>query len=382
MDSVVNNIQLKDTLLGRDHILDNMIDELSHVDRQISIVSGPPGIGKTQLIHSALKSCGDSIFLLDGKYNQLGADNLKSPLQRALSVFFIFVISDIELKKRWAKILQNDIGVNLKVLCDYIPELYLIVDDVNEPAQLGVSEAQVRFELMVINLLELICKFSSKKIVLFVDDLQWASESEIDLLKKILESVKTSKLHFIGSHRDNVKKNHPLHKLKEIELFNIQKIKLDGLSVKGIQDIVDLLHPNIEMKNELVASLKKSTAGNPFFILQILKTALKKQIIKDDKFNIKELEKISLSDNVVELLLDEMNDLSSEFKNLLAICSILGSDFSKEDLSAINGGHDLIISCLQWLISSILKDWTIKTLLLFHMIKSRKPLQRLLSEQN
>ena len=204
MDSVVNNIQLKDTLLGRDHILDNMIDELSHVDRQISIVSGPPGIGKTQLIHSALKSCGDSIFLLDGKYNQLGADNLKSPLQRALSVFFIFVISDIELKKRWAKILQNDIGVNLKVLCDYIPELYLIVDDVNEPAQLGVSEAQVRFELMVINLLELICKFSSKKIVLFVDDLQWASESEIDLLKKILESVKTSKLHFIGSHRDNV----------------------------------------------------------------------------------------------------------------------------------------------------------------------------------
>ncbi|GEM_PF-5776928 len=294
--------------------------------------SGQSGIGKTSIIKKAISSFSSKdVTLLHGKFDQLSNDNLGKPLLKAISVFFVEILSASESElEEWRRDLRDHLGQNAKVIADVIPELTLILGSLDEPTELGPTESQVRFELMLTNLVQFISSNSTKKIIMFIDDLQWASARSIGLLKKVLNLDELNNFLFIGAYRDNVSSDHPLHEITDSSSNDFSVYKVGPLGNEDILSLLDDMFEGCSFNSDLLKCVVDKTAGNPFHILQFLKYAKLENIIsKDNDKWYCDLEKLnlqSISDNVVDILLKEMKSLDEVNQNFLSICSVLGND--------------------------------------------------------
>lgn len=331
------HLELSHVVYGRKREIEIIQDTVSSVDssnRRAIFFSGSSGIGKTSTVKKAISSFSTSeISFLNGKFDQLSGDSLGKALLRAISVFFVEVLSAPEnVLKSWEAELKDHLGQNARVIADVIPELVTILGELEEPAELGPSESQVRFELMLTNLIQFISNRSKKKIVMFVDDLQWASARSIGLIHRILNLEDLNNFIFIGAFRDDVTSDHPLHELlnTDSKKFNLHKIE----PING-EDIDCLLNDSFgknSFNSDLSKCLIEKTAGNPFHVLQFIKYAKLENILTqvDGTWtcDLEKLSKQSISDNVVDILLNEMKLLNLDLQKFLSVCSILGNDIS------------------------------------------------------
>ncbi len=310
-------------------------------------LSGESGIGKTATIKCAINSLPEKeISFLSGKFDQLAGDTLGGAFLKAISTFLVDIIAGpYDELQRWKEELREHLGQNARVLGDVIPELQIILGEMEAPAELGPAESQVRFELMLVGLVVLISIRSPKHIVMFIDDLQWASARSINLIKNLIRSKKLKNFLFIGAYRDNVAADHPVHMLSKIEDVGIKNYHLGPLKREDIDDfLTDTLGRN-DFNKQLSQNLVDKTAGNPFHIIQFLfYIELQGILFKEgDGWNcdMEELKKQSVSDNVVDILLSKMKTLGEKEQRFLSICSILGNEIDLNILTDISAGQGL-----------------------------------------
>jgi predicted ATPase len=248
----------------------------------------------------------------------------------------------------WRGKILEAVGSNGRLITDMLPELEKIIGKQPAVPELGPVEAENRFNRVFTQFVRLFCR-EEHPLALFLDDLQWADSTSLQLLSLIMCDGNMNYLLLIGAYRDNeVSSVHPLvatmntfaeHKLP------IHDIEVLPLSVFHISQLVqDTTRCQEEPARVIAELLHHKTAGNPFYVSQLLKTlhmeghiafSFEKGGWHWDADQLRE--QMSYSDNVVDLMVRQIQKLSADAQSVLKVAAALGDKFSLQVLSVATG---------------------------------------------
>lgn len=337
-------------LYGRNTDIKALLSSFQQVQNgqfTLALIGGYSGMGKTALVQEIRKTIisKNGIFI-NGKYDQLEKNISYSALIDALKQFIqLKLAKSPEIIKPFIEQLKVELQEQGQLIVEVVPELELLIGQQKELPNLPVAEAQNRFQDV---LGRLIGCFASKAqpLVIFIDDLQWADLSTIKFINKLAQSKKNQYVFFIGAYRDNeVSSTHPLMmSIAEMDTLKvpIQKIALTALSAENVNAFVaDTLKRKPFDTVELAAIIGKQTGANPFFLKLFINRLVADGLVYLNKnslqweWGIQEIRQAGITDNVVELLTQNLERLPKESQHILKFAACIGNRFDLSTLSKI-----------------------------------------------
>jgi predicted ATPase/class 3 adenylate cyclase/GAF domain-containing protein/tRNA A-37 threonylcarbamoyl transferase component Bud32 len=343
--------KLSDKLYGRKQekeILLKAYERVSQGDSsEMILVTGSAGTGKTRLIYEVYQhnSAKDGYFIT-GKFDQYNRNLPYSALIQALRGLIQQILTESNTRIiEWRQKIQAIIGNNGQVILDILPDLEAIIGKQPPVPELGLTETNNRFEHVFGNFVNaLACK--EHPIVIFLDDLQWADTSSLNLLQMLLSDWDSKYFLLLGAYRHNeVEPTHPLNKM--IMDLNNQSVKITPivLTELSLKLTEQLLADTLYKKEEEIKLLAKicfaKTHGNAFFLTQFLLTLVKSGSIYFDmangkwNYSIDNIQKKEYTDNVVDFMVQKVRDLPAATQYILCLASCLGNRFDLHSLSII-----------------------------------------------
>ncbi len=345
------SLQIPQKLVGRENEIKSIMSafhSVSQGEKKVIMVSGRPGIGKSALIHETNKPItAKHGYFISGKYERFNRDIPYSGIIQAFQGLVRHILSESkERLDRWKKDTLEALGPLAGVLTDVIPDMEFIIGQQPEVAVLGPEESQNRLNFVFETFIKLIAR-PECPLVLFLDDLQWIDIASLQFIKLIMMEKEMHYLLLIGSFRDNeVDSDHSLSVLLnnlENEYGTADKIKLAPLNSHQISNfIADFLKCDNTSSNLLAELVYEKTGGNPFFVRHFLKTLYDEKKLKVDPvlgwtWNMQDISRMQVTDNIVELLAGKISQLSEKTKEVLTICACIGNQFDLGVLSAVLG---------------------------------------------
>lgn len=332
------------------------IDTLGTGKKEITLVAGKSGTGKTSLIYEIHKPITQKRgFFIKGKHQQFQKDRPYQAISQAIQSFISLLLSENEGKlQQWKKLLQEALGDQGKLLTDLIPNLELIVGKQKKLPVLGINEAQNRFNYIFTQFIKALAT-SEHPLVLFIDDLQWSDHASLKLLRKLIIDPELNHFYFIGAFRDNeVTPSHPLHLIfRDLPDHGVhtQNILLHDLSFEDTHQLVsDTLNRDLDASKVLAHIVHTKTAGNPFFINQFLKSIYEEELVwyaypKNGQaggwqWDIKGLEASNFTDNVVEFMVEKLRKIPEGVQRQLTLGGCIGDRFDLQTLQCIQEATD------------------------------------------
>lgn len=207
----VDVLKVSNNIYGRDEQTKIIVDTLLSNKKELIIIGGYSGIGKSSLINKITDEMQNSnIYFAHVKFEQQKSTQLFNAISQAMSRY----IKSIVLEKNAVIEKLHDeliigLGENIQLIIDFIPEVKLIVDEHYILSSLQPNEAQSRFNITLLKFINIVSSFW-KKVVLVIDDMQWCDISTIKMIELILNDENIKNLSFVLTYRDNeVKNNHP-----------------------------------------------------------------------------------------------------------------------------------------------------------------------------
>ncbi len=372
--SITFNIPQK--FFGRENEIRMIMEAFERVcqngKNEITLVKGNPGIGKSALINEINKPmAGRKGYLISGKYDQFRKDVPYSAVIQAFAGLAQQILTENrERISEWKNLLMGCLGPNGRIITDIIPAMELIIGKQPPVPVLGPDESNNRFILVFNNFVRIFAR-EEHPLVIFLDDLQWADLASLALIRNILIDQELRYIFFIGSYRDNdVFAAHPLMlMIDEIRKENIglNIISLEPLDTTAVNQLLsNFLRSDEDITMLLAELIHKKTIGNPFFINQFLKTLYDEKIItlapvdqlhreKGSRvgwsWSIEKIAAMRVTDNVVELMADQISRLPAQSRDSLKIAACIGSWFDLVTLSMIQ--NISIDNALSYLSSAI-----------------------------
>ncbi len=345
---------LPQKLYGREEelsIILNQFEEVSEGNLKLILISGYSGTGKSVLVREIHKPVTEKKgYFIEGKFDQYQMTVPYYAIFQAFNSFINILLG--ENKSNLEKIKNNlisVIGEEGKVLTDVLPSLELIIGKQKELPELGGAESRNRFNYVFRKFVSVL---STKEhpIVLFIDDLQWADSSSLNLLETLITDPENKYLLCIGAYRDNeVDASHPfMITVKGMKQAGakITDIKIGNLSFENINHLLaDAIGKEISDCNDLANLVHKKTQGNAFFASQFLESLYEDELLFFNyetnvwNYSLEEIEKKNITENVVELIADKAKRLSKKSLDALKIAAGMGSSFSLDILSLIHNNE-------------------------------------------
>ncbi|MEH1938950.1 MAG: AAA family ATPase [Nostoc sp.] len=354
---ICDRFVISEKLYGREEEIIQLLNTFKGVSQgstEIILVCGYSGIGKSALVNEVHKPIlRQRGYFIKGKFDQLQQDIPYAAIALAFQDLTRQLLTESEaaLQTRKQELLAA-LNPNAQVIIDIIPELEQIIGKQPPVEQLGATEAQNRFYLFF---QRFITVFAQKEhpLVIFLDDLQWADLASLKLIELLITDVDSQYLLIIGAYRDNeVDATHPLMQtLEQIqkEGGNINNILLQPLEIQYINQLIaDTLNCSTEKSKSLAKLVTNKTQGNPFFLTQLLQYLHKENILSFDHkknfwyWNIEEIEKVGITDNVVDLTISKITKLDEKTQNILQLAACIGNQFNLEVLSVVNNKSQII----------------------------------------
>jgi len=341
--------QVNQKLYGREKelgILLNSFSKTCNGNNETVIVGGYSGVGKTALIHEVHRPITEKKgYFISGKYDQLQKTTPYHGLIQAFTEFIDIILTESHDKlNQWREEFNNTLKPNGKVLTDVIPSLAIVIGEQPLVETLAPSEAQNRFRFVFHKFLNTIAT-KEHPLVLFIDDLQWADVASINLIKEIVNDYNQTHFLFIGTYRTNeVFAHHPLsHFLATMDEENQSNhIILENLSMEHVNALIaDTLKYPPEKTIALTELVYNKTHGNAFFLIQFLKSLHEENFLRFDyekkawRWDIGEIKKLNLPDNVIDLMSTKIQALSISTQKVLKLAACIGNRFDLSTLSII-----------------------------------------------
>ncbi|MDY6898914.1 MAG: AAA family ATPase, partial [Cyanobacteriota bacterium] len=348
---VISQLLIPQKLYGREsdvQLLLNSFERMTQGNSELILVSGYSGIGKTSVINEVNKPITKAGgYFISGKSDQFKRDIPYASLIQAFSSLCRELLTESSSQlKRWQDKIQKAVGNNGQVLIDLIPEVELIIGKQVEAPQIEPIEAQNRLNQVFQKFVSL---FTIKEhpLVIFIDDLQWADASTLKLMQLLATDFNIEYLLIIGAYRDNeVNPTHPLiSTVEEIEKHkNINHINLKPLSNHNVTELVaETLNDNKQDSSSLAKLIFNKTAGNPFFVTQLLQSLYQESLLKFDfsqqkwLWDIQEIQSIGITDkSVVDLVASRIEKLPETTQQVLKLAACIGDKFTLDVLSVVN----------------------------------------------
>jgi ATP/maltotriose-dependent transcriptional regulator MalT len=207
-------------LLERAGHLATLVDRFAHVadGGHLVLISGEAGAGKSALVEELVRRHGDSASVLIGRCDDLFAPRPLGPL------------SDI------ARARPGPLATAL-----------------------AAGDQGAAFEAFLSELVSPL-----QPVIVVLEDLQWADEATLDLLRFVARRLDTVPCLVLATHRDDLSVDHPLRRASGSLLGpRVSRIHLPPLTVDAVRTLVGDRAVDPE-------SLHARTGGNPFFLIEVL----------------------------------------------------------------------------------------------------------------
>src|SRR4029077_5404016 len=177
---------------------------VAHGTRELVLVSGYSGIGKSSVVNELRKVLVPSRGLFaSGKFDQYKRDVPYATLAQAFQSLIRPLLGKDESELcTWRDALLEALGPNGLLIVDLVPELKLIIGEQPPVPELPPQDAQGRFQLVFRRFISVFTR-PEHPLVLFVDDLQWLDAATLDVLEDLLTRPDVQHLMLIGAYRDN-----------------------------------------------------------------------------------------------------------------------------------------------------------------------------------
>ncbi|OUL37763.1 serine/threonine protein kinase [Nostoc sp. T09] len=323
---------------------------------ELVLVSGYSGIGKSSLVNEVHKPIvRQRGYFIRGKFDQFQRNIPYASLIQALQSLIQQLLTETNAQlELWKQKLLSALNGNGQVIIDVIPEVERIIGKQPLVPQLGLKEAQNRFNQVFQAFIQVFTQ-SEHPLVIFLDDLQWADSASLDFIQVLMTNPDTQYLLLIGAYRDNeVTGSHPLLKtLEEISQAGtvINNIVLYPLEFNHVQQILaDTLNDG-KTSRSLAELLFNKSQGNPFFFTQLLKTLHQDQLLKFDfaqgswQWDLQQIQATGIADkSVVELVAGNIAKLPETTQNTLKLAACIGARFSLNILATVSEQRSLLVA--------------------------------------
>ena len=343
-------LNFSNKLYGRDkeiNYLNHLFESDANGQKNTLLVSGYSGSGKSALVE-VLKnpvSQKKGIFI-KGKFDQISSDTPYSTFVQAFTELVQLILSgDKAYQAKWKKRITEAIGNSGKILTQFMPGIENLIGKQPDIPELKGIEAQNRFNYEFTRFIKTIADKDSP-LVIFVDDLQWADASSLNLFKIIAENRDIEYVMLAGGYRKNeVDENHPL--TKKMNELKEDHVPFEQMDLKDLlyDDVYKLVSGALLTTQENISFLADiiytKTKGNAFYVWQFLKSIYEEGFLRFDfdlmrwQWNADLILQMNVSGNVVELMTSFILKLPAETLDVLKIASSIGNRFSKRNLSVI-----------------------------------------------
>ncbi len=314
------------------------VEELQHLQQaylstskeqqNIFFISGEAGIGKTRLARefSSWAEEQQAIVLWSTCYELSGA----LPYQPLIDMLAAHIrTSETEQ-------LRSTLGLNAVDLAKILPELRIKLPDLPPPEPSGLEVERRNLYNAVSSYIHTLS--SEHRLLLVLDDLQWADTATMQLLGYLLRQwasqvTQANVIPFVLLlyRADEVHETHPLRSLLNTQLRTGQaeELRLRRLKEEEVQQLLVQMAGH-EVRTPFSEEIYKHTEGNPFFVGESIRALIAEGKLKKigDRWQTTiSLAELSLPQSVRLLIERRLAYLSPECRMTLAYAALLGRQF-------------------------------------------------------
>lgn len=319
--------------------------------KELVLVTGQSGTGKSSLVNEICKlvtqSHRSSGYFITGRCDQYNNSPYGVLILAFRQLARQLLTESTESIMRWHRDLIAALGANAQIIVELIPEIQLIIGPQPPVAAMAPNETQNRFNTIIRAFIDLFAK-QEHPFSIFLDDLQWADSATLRLLQNLMTSDDLRYFLLICTCRgEEIAPDTPLAVMTEKicrTATTASRISLPPLTLAHVQELLaHTLHCTQEAALPLAKLVHAKTHGIPFFIRQLLHATYAARLIEFDavtgrwKWDTAQIQMMPITDNVVELMAENIRQLEPNAQELLKFAATLGNSFGFDSLALVSG---------------------------------------------
>ncbi|WP_437601168.1 AAA family ATPase [Sorangium sp. So ce590] len=345
---LARRLPLPERLFGRERELATLHGALARASEgrtELMLVTGEAGIGKTALVEalqSAVAERGGRF--IEGKFDLRAANVPYAPLTEALRALAAALHAEPEDSRAQ---LRDAASAPCRALAALCPELADLLAGAPELPAVDPMRAESRFLLAIQDFVRAVAG-QRPPLAIFLDDLQWTDAASLRVLHALAVDPGSRHVLLIAAYRPmEVGLMHRLHgTLEELRQAGvpITRLPLGPLDARAIVALLaDALRCEPERARPLAELILAKTAGNPFFVRQLLRSLQGKRLLCFDAsrstwtWDLGRIERVGATDNVVQLMAESVRKLPEEAQELLLIAACIGRRSELGIVAAVSG---------------------------------------------
>ena len=320
-------------LIGREAELKELrlrLDEAVAGRGSMVMIGGEPGVGKTHLISA----------LLDDARHRGAFANIGHCYEMEGAPPYIPLIEMLEHTARTApkQGFRRVLGDDASEIAKLIPELRQMYPDIPAPIELP-PEQQRRY---LFNAVRAYLERGAKTtpVVLVFEDLHWADEPTLLVLRHIAQILSSTRMLIIGTYRDvDLEVSRPFAKTLEAMLRQKQatRISLRRLAVDGVEGMLAAMSGQTPPPS-LARVVFAETEGNPFFVEEIFRHLAEEGKLFDETGKWRpglRPDQLQVPEGVRLVLGRRLDRLGVNARRILTTGAVIGRSFSLRLLEAV-----------------------------------------------
>ena len=283
--------------------------------RQLMLISGEPGIGKTAIVEAFLAGLDGAMELVGvGQCHPVGAGEPYAPVLEA--------IFDLAKGSAATEVLRCLDAVAPGWLLQ-LPAL-IDVDHGSSLVNRTLGSTPERMLREALDLFDALASMGYGPLVLIIDDLHWADRPTLDLITAVARRRRPASLLVLGTYRHtDLDEGHPLlATVSELTVRGLAThIRLEPLSLESTTELVKTRRADPPLPDAMEA-LYRRCGGNPLFLGALLETTVQRGPDTDLPRNLREM---------VEHQLDRLQPADRE---VIEAAAVTGIEFAAQLLGS------------------------------------------------
>jgi predicted ATPase len=280
------------------------------------LVGGESGVGKSRLLDELrTRAMVDGARVLRGQAvsEKIGSYQIWRDVLRQLCI-----LSDLT---------DQEAGLLLPL----VPEISALLGrEIPMPPPLDPPARQSRMSALIIDLF----RRQTQPIVLILEDIQWAGDDSLALLKHLTEAVVDLRLLVIASYRSDEFPDLPA------QLPRLTVIKLARFGENSILELSAAILGEVGRQPHLIERLKRETEGNAFFLVEVVR-ALAEAAGQLSSIGQTVLPESILTGGIQQIIETRLARLPDAARPLLQMAAVLGRELDLPVLKVVDAAIDL-----------------------------------------
>ena len=319
------------SVVGRDgelETLERAWQQSASGARQVAMIGGEPGIGKTSLVGEFSRTVRSrGAVVLYGRCDEEGV----VPYQPFVEALRNYVAAcPVSTLRERLHGLEADLARVFPELLGRMPELST---PMRSEGDLGFADHRELWQTERYRLFEAFTALitgiaATQPVLLVLDDVHWADQPTLQLCRHLFRSAPHSALLAVACYRDReLGRGHPLSDvLADLRREqSVTWISLRGLSPSASADLARAIVGN-DLASELVEALHRETGGNPFFLEEVVRHLIETDALAPGGRRTVRLDDLDLPQGVRDVVTRRVRRLPDAVGDLLGLASVLGPD--------------------------------------------------------